>query len=425
MNLGMTNTILGVLANAVRFYAIKRDIDIFLKKEECGWKNIWILYCVACCWTSFIYELFKSPTWNVLANLSGLMLVIFPYKVKLSRKFLLIFMIYIVNVLADSIVVLSFTKYVIGESINQVYGCITSLVILLIAYILEKTISIEHDKELPVLYRIVLGLVPVISIVYIYCMGMTASVPKIILFVVSAGTLFINILIFYLYDSLVKFYSECIEKKIFEQMVEVYEYQLNLVQESQEQVNALRHDMKHHIIELSALANENPQVIQYLQEMRKFMLNPKECVATGNKEIDSILNYLLQDVDKELNRADIKLNIPKNADWIDFNVCVVLGNLVDNAVRESKKSEKKYLDIKITLKKGIMLIDIVNSYSGEIVEKDHRFKTSQKDFAIHGVGIENVKKIVELNGGEMSIDYEKDFFKVKVLLYLFGIKQQF
>ena len=140
MNLGMTNTILGVLANAVRFYAIKRDIDIFLKKEECGWKNIWILYCVACCWTSFIYELFKSPTWNVLANLSGLMLVIFPYKVKLSRKFLLIFMIYIVNVLADSIVVLSFTKYVIGESINQVYGCITSLVILLIAYILEKNI---------------------------------------------------------------------------------------------------------------------------------------------------------------------------------------------------------------------------------------------------------------------------------------------
>ena len=56
----------------------------------------------------------------------------------------------------------------------------------------------------------------------------------------------------------------------------------------------------------------------------------------------------------------MNFNIPKNADWIDFNVCVVLGNLVDNAVRESKKSEKKYLDIKITLKKGIMLIDIVN-----------------------------------------------------------------
>ncbi|MGN0263675.1 MAG: sensor histidine kinase [Oliverpabstia sp.] len=421
MNLGMANTLLGLFANGVRFYAIKRFIDIFLSKEECRWKYNWGLYCVACCWTSFIYELFKSPTWNVLANLAGLMLVIFPYKVNRSRKFLLIFMIYIVNVLVDSIVVLPFAKYIVGKPFNQVYECVTSLIILLIAFILEKTISIEHDTNLPILYRIILGLVPIISIVYIYYMGMTASRLKITVFVVSSGTLFINILIFYLYDSLVRFYSVCIEKKVFEQMVEVYAYQLNLVQESQERVNALRHDMKHHIIELSSMVRENPEAMQYLLEMRKFMLNPKECVATGNKEIDGVLNYLLQNVDKELEHVDIKLNIPENASWIDFNVCVILGNLVDNAIREARKSEEKYLKIKIDSKKGIMLINVENSYSGEINEKDNKFKTSQKDSAIHGVGLENVKKIVELNGGEMSIDYEKNYFKVQVLLYLSNI----
>ena len=204
-------------------------------------------------------------------------------------------------------------------------------------------------------------------------------------------------------------------------MVEVYAYQLNLVQESQERVNALRHDMKHHIIELSSMVRENPEAMQYLLEMRKFMLNPKECVATGNKEIDGVLNYLLQNVDKELEHVDIKLNIPENASWIDFNVCVILGNLVDNAIREARKSEEKYLKIKIDSKKGIMLINVENSYSGEINEKDNKFKTSQKDSAIHGVGLENVKKIVELNGGEMSIDYEKNYFKVQVLLYLSNI----
>lgn len=422
MNLGMANTLLGLLANGVRFYAIKRFIDIFLSKEECRWKYNGGLYCVACCWTSFIYELFKSPTWNVLANLAGLMLVIFPYKINRSRKFLLIFMIYIVNVLVDSIVVLPFTKYIVGKPFNQVYECVTSLIILLIAFILEKTISIEHDTNLPILYRIVLVLVPIISAVYIYYMGMTASRLKITVFVVSSGTLFINILIFYLYDSLVRFYSECIEKKVFEQMVEIYEYQLNLVQESQERVNALRHDMKHHIIELSSMVSENPEAMQYLLEMRKFMLNPKECVATGNKEIDGVLNYLLQNVHKELEHVDIKLNIPENASWVDFNVCVILGNLVDNAIREARKSEEKYLKIKIDSKKGIMLINVENSYSGEINEKDNKFKTSQKDSAIHGVGLENVKKIVELNGGEMNIDYEKNYFKVQVLLYLSNIK---
>ena len=38
--------------------------------------------------------------------------------------------------------------------------------------------------------------------------------------------------------------------------------------------------------------------------------------------------------------------------------------------------------------------------------------------AIHGIGLGNVKKIVERNGGEMKIDYTNNRFKVKVLLYL-------
>ena len=64
------------------------------------------------------------------------------------------------------------------------------------------------------------------------------------------------------------------------------------------------------------------------------------------------------------------------------------------------------------------MIYIENSYSGEIAKAETKFKTSQKDFAIHGIGLENVKKIVERNGGEMKIDYRNNRFKVKVLLYL-------
>lgn len=37
---------------------------------------------------------------------------------------------------------------------------------------------------------------------------------------------------------------------------------------------------------------------------------------------------------------------------------------------------------------------------------------------VHGFGIENVKKVVEANGGEIRINYEKNRFEVKVLLYM-------
>ena len=52
----------------------------------------------------------------------------------------------------------------------------------------------------------------------------------------------------------------------------------------------------------------------------------------------------------------------------------------------------------------------------------NKIKSSQQNLAIHGIGLENVKKIVQENGGEMNIEYSQERFKVQVLLYLSNIK---
>ena len=88
----------------------------------------------------------------------------------------------------------------------------------------------------------------------------------------------------------------------------------------------------------------------------------------------------------------------------------------------SEKSEEKYLKIDIQTKKGIMLIHVKNSYSGRIIETGNKIQTSQKEVAIHGIGLENVKKIVKSNGGEIEIGYTENYFEVKILLYLSNIK---
>lgn len=382
-------------------------------------EHIWILYVVACCCTSLTYEIFKSPGWTVVANLIVLFVVVLPYQVKMSKRLVLIFLIYILNATVDTIIVLSFTKYVVGEPFNQIYECMTSLVMILFAIVLERTISKEREMELPTIYRILLSIVPFISIVSLCYLAMTVAQQKKFMIIISAWMLLINMVIFYLYYALAQFYSEKTEKKMFEQMVDAYAYQLDLAQESQERVNALRHDMKHHIIELSSMikAEENPEAIKYLKNMNRFMLNPKEYVATGNKEIDSVLNYLLHDVGEVLDHVTIDILIPEKSCWKDFTVCVILGNLVDNAIREAKKSEEKYLEIHIRVRKGVLLIDIENSYFGEIKEQNHRFKTTQDNVAIHGIGLENVKRIVRENGGEIKIFYENNRFRIKVLLY--------
>jgi two-component system sensor histidine kinase AgrC len=267
-------------------------------------------------------------------------------------------------------------------------------------------------------------MVPVVSIVYIYYLIIVAHEIKEIVIFAALALLFINILIFYLYHSLLKFYSARMNEQVFKQMLEVYSYQLDIARESEERVKALRHDIKHHIIELSAMAkkNNNDDMIKYLSGMKEFMLNPKEYSTTGNQEIDGVLNYMLQKANKTLNQVDVQINIPEDLYFNNFNICVILGNLVDNAVREASKSKEKLLTIKMQIKQEVLLIFIENSYSGKILEKRNGLQTTQPELAIHGIGLENVKKVVIANGGEIKIDYTSNRFCVQVLLYMSRIK---
>lgn len=424
MSLKIFNSIIALLANALRFYALKYFVGIFVQKEESKWNHVFILYIIGWAWTSVISLIFFSPAMNILSNIASLFLIFLPYRIKKTKKCLAVFVIYVINALVDSIVILSLTKYMPGQPVNQVYECITSFILLLIAIIIQRTTKSEQEITLPTLNMIALLMVPAISIVYIYYLVMTVHEIKGIVIFAALALLFINILIFYLYHSLLKFYSVRMNEQVFKQMLEVYSYQLDVARESEERVRALRHDIKHHIIELSAMAkkNNNDNMIKYLSSMKEFMLNPKEYSTTGNREIDGVLNYMLQKANSTLNQVDVQINIPEDLYFNNFNICVILGNLVDNAVREASKSEEKLLTIKMQIKQEVLLILIENSYSGKILEKKNGLQTTQTELAIHGIGLENVKKVVLANGGEIKTDYTSDRFCVQVLLYMSQIK---
>lgn len=409
-----------LLANIPRFYAIKCFIGIFVKNAECRCKYIRILYIVALIWTCSIYVIFVSPALNIFSNVTALCILIAPYKLKKVKKVFAVCTIYVINALVDIAVTFFMTDPVVGKIGNPIYEYVVSLLFLLITIIIERTSGLEEKISLPVWNMLVLIFVPISSISCIYWLAVEIQESKQIVFPVAAVLLLINILVFYLYHSLLEFYSSKMKEQIFQQMIDVYAFQLDVARESDNRVKALRHDMKHHIIEIAALARQNKtqELITYLDEMKLFMLNPREQLCTGNKEIDGVLNYLLQKAKKTLNKVELKINIPEQLQMKQFYLCVILGNLVDNAVREAEKSEEKYLFIKMTVKQAVLFIEIKNSYSGKIIEKREKLYTTQKELSIHGIGLENVKKVVADQEGDIQISYTESCFCVHVLLYL-------
>lgn len=56
----------------------------------------------------------------------------------------------------------------------------------------------------------------------------------------------------------------------------------------------------------------------YLKEMEKFLINPREFSASGNQEIDGVVNYLLGKAAGNLKNVSVNISIPEQYFQGDF-----------------------------------------------------------------------------------------------------------
>lgn len=243
---------------------------------------------------------------------------------------------------------------------------------------------------------------------------------KKIVILTSFVLLLINFLVMYLYEMLLKDYEQTYQARILEQEVSAYREQLELIDTSQKMLASLRHDIKHHLLSILHMANsgETEKIQKYVEKMIKMTVNKKEYVLSGNSDIDSILNYMIQKAkDKGIEvRTSIKIATQMKIDCFDLNV--ILGNLLENAIEATEKTSNKYIQIGLELERNIIFVEIENSYVGKIIKSGKKFSTTKMDKTKYGLGIENVKSILNKYNGELQITFDDSTFKVNAMMYL-------
>lgn len=424
----MERVILGVIANVLRTYAIYRFIGLFyFSKTENKWikSGVYVLFVIL---TSGGYYLLNNQYVNIFTNLVGLVLIVSTYQGSIKKNVLSIISIYSVNVVIESLVFsIIKTNGKSSDILESVNECIVSIGILLFVVVLEKTRAIK-EKEFQIRSSLWLWLisVPVISIVIILLMLNSTGLGERNIEIEIAGILVINLAIFYLYGAVQDYYRQKIEKEEFFNRMEIYANQLDIMKNSYQKIKELRHDMRHHLGELKYLANTNEkkQLLAYIEDMERHMINTEEYVSSGNKEIDGTLNYLLQTAKKKLKEVDVSVSIPENLEIHNYLFNVILGNLLENAIAAAVKTERKYLKIHIKLKQNVIYIVVENSYNGEVKIKDNKIMTSKKDKKIHGIGLESVKRMVEEMNGMLDIQWKESVFTVNIIFYLEEIGKQ-
>ena len=80
--------------------------------------------------------------------------------------------------------------------------------------------------------------------------------------------------------------------------------------------------------------------------------------------------------------------------------------------------EKRNIDIKIIDEKNKFIIKLDNSYNGKIKQDDKDFITTKEDSQNHGIGIKNVKEILEKYNGVFKINFDEEKFSVYVMIIM-------
>lgn len=418
----MLDFMICALTNLFRIFLIGRCASIFLGVDVDKKKKHIVYGCFYVINTVLFWE-FHTVWINMICNLMGIGAIVWLYTKSVRTNLFITGTIYLVNCGCDVAATSLFVNYRDGGAYNQIYAVISFFLIFMCELVIEKIITIHKDAEDA--QNISLVLMPICSIIVITLLVYTDTCTGIGLTIVSIGLLIANFLMLYLYNLLLHSISQQYEMEMLKTQLQAYANQLNVVLRGEEKIKALRHDIKHHLSELMLLANKHDvaEIQKYIDEMNSFLKNPNEIVASGNLEIDSVLNFMLQKAEKELKTVDIKVMLPEKVRH-SFDINVMLGNLLENAIEAAGKTENKYLSVHIKLKRGILKVNIENSFESSCIlceeqnRKDTILKTTKPFTEQHGIGLKNVKKIVEKYNGTMAVTAQEGIFCVNLLLYM-------
>lgn len=418
--------IIYLVTNLLGTYILYIFMGIFFKRDNINKLIEFISYILYFIVTSMIYIVIGIPVINVISSIVVFFGVSLNYKANLKHRLISITMIYFIMVSIETIVVL-LTNYrhvsiLIPNEYSSILGMISIKVITYtIALILNRNKKINNSIKMAKTYWISILCIPVCSIYMLFSIfsGINFMTLRVCMSVIAL--LCINFFVFYLYEKLIDFFLEDKNRQIIYEQNYMYKKQFDTVQNHLKSVSTLKHDLKNHLFSLDLLIKErrNEEAVEYINSMFEICNREKEYSKSGNIIIDSILNSKLQNIESQEVKLDINVQIPPKVSITSFDLTIILGNLLDNAFEALTKvdSEKRYLRIWIKYNKGIFIINIKNSYEDALIETKRNLLTTKEDKFVHGIGLDNVKDVVNKNNGKIEITYDNEKFNIILMMY--------
>lgn len=185
-----------------------------------------------------------------------------------------------------------------------------------------------------------------------------------------------------------------------------------------EETRQARHDLCHHFLQLSSLAENGD-----LEKIKEYLCNIITKIPTlhlhfcENQAVDSVIDYYYTLAERHEIPFHAQIDLPAQLSIDEIDLCLILSNLLENALEASLKTAKfrQRIDVRIyPHASNIILIQVENTFDGKIQKKQNHFLSSKR--AENGIGIQSIRRISEKNGGGSDFTYKNGIFTAKIML---------
>lgn len=203
------------------------------------------------------------------------------------------------------------------------------------------------------------------------------------------------------------------------------EFQNQVMMHHYEEVRAVylnmrgwRHDYHNHIQTMKAYLSlgQTERIGVYLNELEQDLTRVDQLVKSGNLMVDAILNSKLSLANERRIRINCKAVVPEKVPVSDIDICVLVGNLMDNAIEacEQIEPEKRFIRIYMDVVQSQLYLSIMNS-AREDPDFNQKNYISEKR-GNHGNGIKRVKLTVDKYDGYLNLKNEPGVFASELMI---------
>ena len=181
-----------------------------------------------------------------------------------------------------------------------------------------------------------------------------------------------------------------------------------------------RHDYHNHIQALATMLEQGDieKAREFLFEIHDTLTKVDTVLKTGNTMVDAILNSKISLMYSKNIRVDATAKVPAELTVKDIDLCVIIGNLLDNAMDACEKLPEgsRFIRIYISVKGNHLYMSFTNS-AGKKQEKVGMLFRSTKG-VLGGIGLSRVDSLVSQYGGYVTRASEDGGYTTEVILPL-------